>query len=152
MATLNVTFKDYSREMSTVAVNVAEASAGGADYDALVAKLAGFIGVLDDLSIGVVAKESITIAADKEVGDATAGAKRELGLRVFWSDTTAETQGHFTIPCPDPTGAWLQVGTDEVDYADADVAAFVTWAEANILSPDGNAIEVSKIMEVGRRN
>jgi hypothetical protein len=100
----------------------------------------------------VLAKESIVINEAKEVGDASAGAFRELGLRVFWADTTAEIVGHFTIPCPDPTGGWLQAGTDEVVYADAAIVALIAAIEANVLSPQGNSVEVGRIVLVGRRN
>jgi hypothetical protein len=60
--------------------------------------------------------------------------------------------GHFTIPAPDPEGAWLQPGTDLVDASETDIAALIVALEANVLSPDGNAIDVSGIYEVGRRN
>lgn len=152
MGRMILTYRDFSREMSSVELLVAEPSAGGADFDAVVASVATVTAAIEALSIGMLAKESLVINESKEVGDAGAGAKRELGLRVFWSDTTEETIGHFTIPAPDPTGAWLQVGTDEVDYADADIAALITALEANVYSPDGNLINVRKIVEVGRRN
>jgi len=152
MSRLTLTYKDFSREKSTVEMLLAEPAAGGANLDAVVASAAAVVAAIEDVSVCILAKESISFNETVEVGDAPAGAFRELGLRVFWSDTTAETMGHFTIPGPDPTGAWNQVGTDEVNYSDADIAALIVVLEANVLSPDGNPIEIGKIVTVGRRN
>ena len=152
MARMVLTYRDFSREMSSVEMLVAEPSAGGADFDAVIAGVAAVTAAVETISIGVLAKESVIINESKEVGDAGAGAKRELGLRVFWADTTAESVGHFTIPCPNPTGGWLQLGTDDVDLTDASIVALISALEANCYSPQGNLIVVSKIVEVGRRN
>jgi hypothetical protein len=152
MSRLVLTFKDFSREKSTLELLMPEVTAGGADYDALLVSMQDVITALEAVSVGVISKESLSIVEATEVGDAPAGSKRELGLRVFWADTTAETVGHFTIPCPDPTGAWLVVGTDEVDVTDTDIDALIDELETNVYSPDGNLIAVSKIVEVGRRN
>jgi hypothetical protein len=152
MSRLTLTYRDYSREMSTVEMLLAEPSAGGADFDAVIAAAAAVTAAIDAISTGMLAREGLFINESKEVGDAAPGSKRELGLRVFWADTTAETVGHFTIPSPDPTGAWLQVGTDEVDVTDPLISALITAVEANVYSPDGNLVNVSKIVEVGRRN
>ena len=147
MARMVLTYRDFSREMSSVEMLVAEPSAGGADFDAVIAGVAAVTAAVETISIGVLAKESVSINESKEVGDAGAGAKRELGLRVFWADTTAESVGHFTIPCPNPTGGWLQLGTDDVDLTDASIVALISALEANCYSPQGNLIVVSKIVE-----
>lgn len=152
MSRLVLTYRDFSREMSSIEMLMAEPTAGGADFDAVIAAVAAVTAAVETISTGVLAKESLAINEAKEVGDALAGSKRELGLRVFWADTTAETLGHFTIPSPDPTGGWLLVGTDEVDYAHAAIVALVSAVEANVYSPQGNLINVTKIVEVGRRN
>lgn len=152
MSRFVLTFRDYSREMSTVEMLLPDISAGGADYDALVTAAAAVAAAVETVSVGVLAKESIVINEAREVGDASAGSKRELGLRVFWADTTAETVGHFTIPSPDPVGAWLIAGTDMVDHSETDIAALIVALEANVLSPEGNSIEISRIVEVGRSN
>lgn len=152
MSRLTLTYRDFSRELSTVELLMAEPSAGGADFDAVIADVAEVVAAIAAVSVGVLAREGLFINEDKEIGDAAAGSKRELGLRVFWADTTAETRGHFTIPCPDPTGAWLVVGSDEVDVDDTDIDTLIDALETNVYSPDGNLIAVSKIVEVGRRN
>lgn len=152
MARLIFSYRDYSREMSSMELLIADPSAGGADFDATIAKQATLVTALAAITNAVLGKQGMYINESKEVGDAPAGTKRELGLRVFWADTTAETVGHFTIPAPDPTGAWLILGTDDVDLTETDVAALITALEANCLSPDGNAITISRITEVGRRN
>jgi hypothetical protein len=152
MSRLVLSYRDFSRETSSIELLIAEPSAGGADFDAVLSDAADLVAAIDDITVCTKAREYLAINESKEVGDPSAGAKRELGLRVFWADTTAETVGHFTIPGPDPTGAWLQVGTDEVDATDADIAALIVAVEANVYSPDGNLVNVSRIVEVGRRN
>ena len=152
MSRLVLSYKDFSREMSTMELLLAEPSAGGADFDTVIASAATVVAAIETVSVGMLAKQSLSINETTEVGDAAAGSKRELGLRIFWADTVAETVGHFTLPSPDPTGAWLQVGLDEVNPAETDIAALITALEANVLSPDGNAINVSRIVEVGRRS
>jgi hypothetical protein len=152
MSRLTLTYRDYSREMSSLEVLIDEPSAGGADFDAVVASAAAVTAAVETISVGMLAREGIFFNESKEVGDPGAGAYRELGMRVFWADTTAEIVGHFTIPCPDPAGGWLEVGSDEVDYADASIVALIAAVEANVLSPQGNAVDVGKIVIVGRRN
>jgi len=152
MSRLVLTYRDFSREQSSVELLMPEVTAGGADYDALVADVAELVASIGAVTVGVLSKQQLAILESKEVGDAAAGSKRELGLRVFWADTTAETVGHFTIPSPDPTGAWLQLGTDEVDVTDTDIDTLIDSLETIVYSPQGNLIAVSKIVEVGRRN
>jgi hypothetical protein len=149
---MSLGFRDYDRKASVCEFLLPDITAGGADYDALVTAGAAMVSAIETISVGQLRKEQIAINEAYEVGDADAGAYRELGMKVFWADTTAETEGHFTIPCPDPVGAWLQVGTDIVDITDTDVAALITATEANVLSPDGNAVNVSRIVIVGRRS
>jgi hypothetical protein len=151
MSRMTLSYKDYKRKVGTCDFLLPDITAGGADYDALVTAAAAMVAAIETLNVGILTKEQIAINEAVEVGDAAIGAKRQLGLRVFWADTTAETVGHFTIPSPDPEGAWLQVGTDIVDVNDSDIAALITAVNANVLSPDGNAVNVSRIVEVGRR-
>ena len=152
MSRMTLSYKDFKRKIGTCEFLLPGITAGGADYDALVTAGAAMVTAIEAISVGMLHKEQIAINEAVEVGDAAAGAKREIGLRVFWADTTAETVGHFTIPAPDPEGAWLQVGTDIVDVSDSDIAALITAVNANVLSPDGNAVAVSRIVEVGRRS
>jgi hypothetical protein len=152
MARLILTFKDFSSEMSTVEMLVPEVSAGGADYDALLTDTADLITAIEVVCTGFLAKQAISIVDNTHKGAAAAGSKRELGLRVFWYDVIADTQGHFTLPSPDPTGAWLVAGSDKINLAETDIAALIVEIEALVLSPDGNAVTVEKIVEVGRRN
>ena len=152
MSRMTLSYRDYDRKKSNCEFLLPDISAGGADYDALVTAGAAMVAAIEAISVGKKSKEQIAINEDVEVGDAVPGAYRELGMKVFWADTTAETVGHFTIPCPDPEGAWLQVGTDIVDITDSDIAALITAVEANVLSPQGNAVDVGRIVIVGRRS
>jgi hypothetical protein len=42
--------------------------------------------------------------------------------------------------------------TDVVDWGGAEMAALETAFEANVLSPDGNAVQIDKGVLIGRRN
>jgi hypothetical protein len=55
--------------------------------------------------------------------------------------------GEFTIPAP--IDAIKQVNTDEVDIgANAAALALIAVIEANLVSRDGNAIQVTRMREI----
>ena len=76
-------------------------------------------------------------------------AQRETKWRVDYTDTVSGKPYWFTIGTADLS---LLSATDrgKADPLNADVQAFVTAAEAYVLSPEGNAINVEQIVHVGR--
>jgi hypothetical protein len=79
-------------------------------------------------------------------------AQREIGLWVQWVDTVNGDYGSMTIPGPDLT-LLAQANTDEVDIAaNVTALAFIAILEANLVSRDANAIQVTRMRIVGRSN
>jgi hypothetical protein len=78
-------------------------------------------------------------------------AQRELGLRIFYIDTTTQKKYHFTIPGPD-LSLMVSAGFDQVDWSGTEMAALETALETSMKSPDGNAISITSGYVVGRRN
>lgn len=155
MASFNVTFRDYSDELSTVSFPVAEPAGDGSDYAAILSDMGDIITALNALSIGSIIRHSLTVAYT-ETGDGRPSnnyAQRESGLRLFWEeDASPFAKGHLTVPMPDLTLV-ATAGTDEVDIAGVTVVnALVALLEANMQSPSGNAVEFYRGVIVGRRN
>jgi len=86
---------------------------------------------------------------ETDVNPASVWAQRELGLRVFYTDTVNGKKYHITIPGPDLVKL-AELGTDNVDPQDADWLAFVAAFELHARSPDGNAVEITAGRIVGR--
>jgi hypothetical protein len=79
-------------------------------------------------------------------------AQRELGLEVTWYDSVDPSKrGKFTFGTVDLT-LFAEQGTDLVDLEEIAPAALVTAIESFCESPLGNAITVTKMRIVGRRN
>jgi len=147
----SVTFADYDGEITTTSVNVLALSA--ANYDAqatlrtafVAAMVAMTIGELQRSEYGNVSLQSITPASDVQ-------AQREKKWLVDYHDATSLKRYSF------------EIGTADLDQLDPNdrahaeigdagiVDAFVTAAEAYLLSPTGGAIVVDEITFVGRRN
>lgn len=153
MSLATIQYLDYSNERSSVAFNVADPSGAAYDWDALVAIVDGIGDLIDDVCLCtrgndslrmVVQTGSAAIPADEE-------AQRELGLRIFYIDTTTQKKYHFTIPGP-AVALMVQPGFDQVDWSGTEMAALEVGLEANMLSPDGNAIQLINGYIVGRRN
>lgn len=144
MTKLRMPFIDYTNEKSTASVNVATAILDAA-ITAVVAAVDGL--VVDGRQLAKLVTET-----DKDsgiVGPATAAAaQRENKWLVRATDDVNGKMVSFEIPCADVS--LLTAGTDMLALAGTEAAAFVTAAEANILSVDGNAISIVSIQFVGR--
>lgn len=153
MARCVLSFRDYSREISTVSMSWPEPAAGGADYDAITdTAVTAVKAAIADVTLGQLSSEGVVVQESKEVADAgSALAQREIGLRVFYSDTTTEKKYHWTFPCAD-LATLAQLGTDRVDPAGTEAAALITALETYALTPDGNAVNVSDLFIVGRNS
>jgi hypothetical protein len=111
---------------------------------------AGLESALETLSLGtlvsiVFSQHGIT---EDDTRPASGFAQREQGIRFFYEDTEGN-KGNVTLPAAD-LGTYAVAGQDRVDLSDTDIAAMVTWLEANALSNHGNAITVNYGVIVGR--
>lgn len=147
-------YRDRSSEISSVELTVADVSAGGADFDTVMADVAALGAALATLSSCIQAREVFIQTVDTKNPATTSDeyANRESALRVFYGDTVTGEVYHVSIPGPDWANIDMHANTDLADLADTELAAFVTALEANALSPVGNAIEVIRAVQVGRHN
>jgi hypothetical protein len=154
MAKASWSFRDLSDEISNVQINVADVSAGGADFDDVMADVAALGAALSTVSDCVQAKEMFLQAVD--VKDPTTPtdpqAQREVALRIFYADDVTGEVYHISVPGPDFELIELYPNTDIADLTDSPLDALVTAIEASALSPVGNAVTVLRAIQVGRHN
>jgi hypothetical protein len=148
---------DNSRELSTVTFQVADIASDGTNYEAVLGGAASnralMVTALEAISKcnKVKVQSPITLAEVALSIPADKTAQREMGLVVIYQDTT--TLNYFRITVPAPVDALFDLGSDEVDIeSNAAMLAFIAVMEANCISPDGNAINVTRAYRVGRRN
>lgn len=148
------TYRDKSRENSSIQLPVPDVSAGGADFDAVMASVAAVGAAIATMTQCVQARENYfqeVDAVDPAIPTED-DAQREFGLRVFYTDDVNGKQFHFTIPGPD----WAQVdtvaGTDLADLSAGGLPALITAVDGNVISPYGNAVTLRRAVVVGRRS
>jgi len=154
MAKASWSYRDRSDEISNVELTVADVSAGGADFDAVMADVAALGAAILGCTDCVQAREVFNQAVDVKDPSTPINehAQRESALRVFYADDVTGEVYHVSVPGPSWDGIDLLPNTDLADLTDEPVAALVTALEANALSPVGNAITVLRAVQVGRRN
>lgn len=148
------TYRDRSDEISGVLLNVADISAGGADFDAVVASVAALGAAILTCTECVQAREVYNQTIDtKDPSTPTdPQANREAAMRIFYADDTTGEIYHVSIPGPDKANMDIQPNTDLYDLADEPLATLVAAIESDALSPVGNAVTVLRAVVVGRRN
>lgn len=153
MAKVTLTYLDYSREQSQVSFNVADPSGATFDWAGLATTIDAVNDAIEAVTLCTRGPESITVelAAGSDLLPADADAQREAGLRIFYTDQVNGRKGHMTVPGPDKS-LMAQQGFDEVSWAGAEMSALESAIETNVLSRDGNAIQISKGVLVGRKN
>jgi hypothetical protein len=98
--------------------------------------------------------QNLVILADGDIPTipTSPNAQRELALWVQYTDAVNGDYGTFTVPGPNLT-LLGQANTDEVDIvSNVTMAAFVVILEANLVSVDLNAIEITRARIIGRRS
>lgn len=153
MSLATILYLDYSGERSSVSFNVGSPSGAAYDWAGLAADVDAVGDAIDAICLCTRVKDTLNVEIqDGSVAyPASADAQREAGLRIFYHDTVNNKKYHVTIPGPDKSLMAVQA-TDKVDWAGAEMAALETAFEANVLSPEGNAVQIDKGVLVGRRN
>jgi hypothetical protein len=151
MGRLNVQLRDYSDEYTSLGVNVGDLV--GLDVwslaNGLADALAGHVGAHSTGTIVKVYHAQETQERD-DSRPADPYAQRELGIRFYLRDDVNSQMSFFTVGCADMTIGSIVAGQDELDLSASPTAAFVSWIETNVLSPDGNAVTVERAVVVGR--
>lgn len=154
MAKASWSYRDRSDEISTVELNIPDVSAGGADFDAVVASIATLGAAILTATECVQAREMLNQAVDTK--DPTTPtdvlAQRESALRIFYADDTTGEVYHISIPGPDWDAIDLLPNTDLADLTDEPLATLVAAIESDAESPVGNAVTVLRAVQVGRHN
>ena len=154
MAKASWSYRDRSDEISNVELTVADVSAGGADFDAVIADVTALGAALFAVTNCIQAREVFNQAVDPKnpARPTDEFAQRESALRVFYADDVTGEVYHISVPGPDWADVDLLPNTDLADLTDTPMAGLVTALEANALSPVGNAITVLRAVQVGRHN
>ncbi|MCC7017837.1 MAG: hypothetical protein IT564_11610 [Rhodospirillales bacterium] len=136
-----VTVKDYSNEDSSTRVSFGAVTA---------VSIAGLLTQIGDLRTALGNIILGTIARDRWVGDsttisnvapATPTAQIELKFQFTYEGDTSKKVYRIEVPTADPSKT--VAGTDQVNMADADIAAFVTAFEAIGRTPDDDTETVT---------
>ena len=154
MAKASWSYRDESDEISTVELNIPDVSAGGADFDAVMASVATLGAAILASTECVQAREMFLQAVDVKDPSTPVDphAARESGLRIFYGDDTTGEVYHVTIPGPDWDAIDVLPNTDLADLTDEPLATLVAALESDAESPVGNAITVLRAVKVGRHN
>lgn len=142
--------RDYSEETSTFRLNVGALTA---------LSLPGFLTAFGNLKtgvtniiLGVLGKEKIVMddTVLSNAAPADSAAQVELKFLFSYEGDTSKKKFQFEVPTPDTSK--IIAGSDMVDVADVDVAAFITAVEAIGRSPDSD-VETITVLDarlVGR--
>lgn len=154
MAKASWSYRDRSDEISTIEWNIADVSAGGADFDAVMASVAALGGEMIQVTACVQAREVFSQVVDTKdpATPVDEEANRESALRIFYADDVTGEVYHVSIPGPEWDTVEILPNTDLADLTDEPLAALIVVIEANALSPVGNAITVLRAVQVGRHN
>lgn len=154
MAKASWSYRDKSDEMSSMEIAVADVSAGGADFDTVMADVAALGTAFLAATECIQARENFiqVVDAKNPATPTDPQAQRESALRVFYADDVTGEVYHVSVPGPDWANIDLLPNTDLADLTDTVAANLVIAIEANALSPVGNAITVLRAVQVGRHN
>lgn len=146
---LNVKYIDYSLEKSTAQFWGTLLTA--ANFDAQVGLQDNLISAVDGITLGTL-NQYTRIAAmvdGSSTPPASAFAQREMKWLVQYVDDNTGKVHTLDIPTADLQ--FLVAGTDLLDLASTEGAAFVTAFEAYVVAPDtGNSVTITQVQFVGR--
>lgn len=154
MAKASWSYRDRSDEISTVELSLPDVSAGGADFDTVMASVAALGAALLASTECIQAREVFNQVVDTK-NPATPTdvlAQRESALRIFYADDVTGEIYHISLPGPDWDAIDLLPNTDLADLTDEPLATLVAAIESDAESPVGNAVTVLRAVQVGRHN
>lgn len=142
--------RDASSETSTTTVNSLALSA--ANFDARETLRVALGTAINNLSIGVLSKQTVTDIRDESaVIPSNPYAQREMKWLVTYQGSVSGKKFQMEIAAPNLTDN-LQPNSDEADLTSTDWAAFITAFEAYAIAPDttSEAVTVLSARLVGR--
>jgi len=149
-----LSFEDYSTEKSTMRVVIDQLTAG--NLAATEALLATLLSSIQAITLGAVRTETVKLRVDDVDAAAVTDplAQREIKALVSYHDDTTGKKYRIEIPTLDLVTIGMVAGSDLVNLADAQAAAFVAAFEAVAKDPDTglNTVTVDTIRFVGRNS
>jgi hypothetical protein len=154
MAKASWSYRDKSDEISTVELNIADVSAGGLDFDAVMGDVAALGAAILAVTECIQAREVFNQVVDVKnpATPVDVLAQRESALRIFYADDVTGEVYHVSVPGPDWDSVDLLPNTDLADLTDEPLASLVSAIESDALSPVGNSVSVLRAVQVGRHN
>lgn len=153
MTTVFFTFKDSSKETSTVSFRLDDIAPDGSNYAALLDDAAAIQAALLGVTDGTLVEWGIVATRTRVSNEVpTDGSERERKWLITYEDNTSKAVFTSTVPNRDIASMPIANGTDFVDLSgtsaarDALIAAFNT----NVVSPDGDNGTIISIERVGR--
>lgn len=145
-------FLDHSGERAKMSVYVPDVTGGNLDNTkAGLLDLRAAIAALCLCSIGTTPELVSEVHTDVATLPASPYAQRERRAIFYCIDSVSGRKFDIGVPCPDMTDMALP-GTDAINMADTEVAAYVTVLLAKAVSPEGNAFQVIKGKVIGVAN
>jgi len=149
-----LSFEDYSKERSNMRIVITQLTAGNvAAQEALLGTL---LSAIQAITLGAVRTETVLWRKDEvDVAAVTDPlAQREIKGLVGYHDDVTGKKYRVEIPTLDLVTVGLVAGSDLVDLADPQAAAFVSAFEAVATDPDTglNTVTVDYIRFVGRNS
>jgi len=146
-------FMDYSGETSNVSLEM-DVPADGTEYATQATLIDAVAVALKAISICNLTWYGSRYVQNDQLGNpANPYAQRELGLRLFWRETSGDdpAKGTVTIPGPDLT-LIASNNSDNVDLTGTEVAALVAAMEAAWNGTLAVNREIYKAVIVGRKS
>lgn len=152
---VNVVLIDHSGELTRTVFWLEELESDGSNYGDITDEIDLLVAALLVATDCEHVSTNISIAYDEGSGapPATVTAQREIAVRLKYRDTVTAKYHTTTVPGPvttfyPPTG----VKGDYIPLDNVVFAAYILVIEANMVSPEGNAIEVIEGRLVGRNS
>jgi len=152
---VNIGMVDHSAEKTSIGINIPMLESD--NFGDLFAATTGAVDLLETavetLSDCKTTRttSSITNNTDENDPPSAVTAQREIAMRFTYRDTVTGSAGHFDVPGP-KTALYPATGSDVFDLTNVTIAAAVVVFEAQVVSPAGNAINVTGARLVGRNN
>jgi hypothetical protein len=141
-----LTYRDFSREASTMSVGV-QSLADNAAFGTALSDLETAIGAVTN---GTLADRNQSLPERVSNAAGGTGSSREYKLLIRYEDDTTKKIYTATIPTFDISTVTMITDTDFVDMSTGPAATLKTNFEAIAASPAGNTVTVLQMVSVGR--
>lgn len=151
MGKINLSFKDYSDEGSSVSFFTDTINAG--NLAAQTTLMNALVTAIEGLTLGKIVRETL-VAIDTDNGNTPASdvnSQRERKWLLRMADSVTGETVTASIPCADLSGGHLVTNSDLADMSNADWVALKSAIDGNYNNPEtGNSLVLLSAKKVGR--